>query len=62
MASERSEQLRRLVGDLRTAATMPRLTIVLSRGGEEEEAVLERFRMRTFLVTRTLSLWRSPAR
>jgi hypothetical protein len=46
MASERSEQLRRLVGDLRTAATMPRLTIVLSRGSEEEEAVLERFRRR----------------
>jgi hypothetical protein len=46
MASERSGRLQRLVGDLRTAATMPRLTIVLSRGGEEEEAVLERFRRR----------------
>jgi hypothetical protein len=46
MASERPGRLQRLVGDLRTAAKMPRLTIVLSRGGEEEEAVLERFRRR----------------
>jgi hypothetical protein len=38
--------LRGLLDDLRTAATMPRVEIVLSRGRPEEEAVLRRFRRR----------------
>jgi hypothetical protein len=35
-----------MLDDLRTAATMPRVQIVLSWGGEEEDAVLRRFRSR----------------
>jgi|tagenome__1003787_1003787.scaffolds.fasta_scaffold20907356_2 hypothetical protein len=50
MAAQRHEQdprvrrVRRLVGDLRTAATMPRVAIVLSRGAAEEEEILRSFR------------------
>jgi hypothetical protein len=38
--------LRGLLDDLRTAAAMPRVEIVLSRGRPEEEAALRRFRSR----------------
>jgi hypothetical protein len=41
-----SIRLRRLLGDLRTAATMERVTVVLSHGSEHEDAVLRRFRRR----------------
>jgi hypothetical protein len=46
MPGARSKRLRRLLDDLRTAATMPRVTVVLSRGGDREDAVLRRFRAR----------------
>jgi hypothetical protein len=46
MAGTRSERLRRVLSDLHTAATMPRVTAVLSHGSEEEDAVLRRCRRR----------------
>lgn len=46
MADGRPSRLRRVLDDLRTVATMPRVRIVLSRGGEDEDAVLRRFRTR----------------
>ena len=38
--------MRRILDDLRTAARMPRVDVVLSRGSEEDDAVLRRFRQR----------------
>lgn len=43
-AAHASDRLRRLRGDLRTAAAMPRIDVVASRGGAGEDAVLEAFR------------------
>jgi hypothetical protein len=46
MAAQRLSRLRSLWGDLRTAATMPRVDIVVSRGRSHEEACLRQFRQR----------------
>jgi hypothetical protein len=46
MPGTRATRLRRLLADLRTAATMPRVTVVLSHGSDYEDAVLRRFRRR----------------
>jgi hypothetical protein len=46
MAAAPPSRLRRAFDDLRTAATMPRARIVLSRGDPDEEEVLRRFRRR----------------
>jgi hypothetical protein len=41
-----ASRVRRVLDDLRTIATMPRVQIVLSHGAPEEDAVLRRFRRR----------------
>jgi hypothetical protein len=46
MADGRPSRLRRVLGDLRTVATMPRVQIVLSRGDPGDDEVLRRFRRR----------------
>jgi hypothetical protein len=46
MAGAPDSRVRRLMGDLHTIATMPRVRIVLSRGTPEEDEVLRRFRRR----------------
>jgi hypothetical protein len=46
MGNGRSSGIRRLLSDVRTAAQMPRVEIVLSRGREDEDAVLRWFRSR----------------
>jgi hypothetical protein len=45
-AAQRLSALRRLFDDLHTAAAMPRVEIVLSRGRAHEEETLRRFRQR----------------
>jgi hypothetical protein len=46
MADAAPGRLRRALEDLRTAATMPRVSIVLSYGSESEDEVYRRFRAR----------------
>jgi hypothetical protein len=46
MATQRLSGLRRLFSDLRTAAAMPHVDIVVSRGRTHEEACLREFRQR----------------
>jgi hypothetical protein len=46
MADLMPKRLRRVVDDLRTVATMPRVQIVLSRGAPDEDEVLRRFQRR----------------
>jgi|tagenome__1003787_1003787.scaffolds.fasta_scaffold20943885_2 hypothetical protein len=46
MAAPELTRLRRLLGDLRMAATMPRVEIVVSRGRRHEEECLRQFRQR----------------
>ncbi len=45
-APRRTDRLRRLLGDLGTAATMPRIAVVVSRGGDGEDELLAAFRRR----------------
>jgi hypothetical protein len=46
MAESAPGRLRRVLDDLRTIATMPRVQIVLSRGDPDDDEVLRRFRRR----------------
>jgi hypothetical protein len=46
MADDRPSRVRRAIDDMRTVATMPRVEIVLSRGREDEDDALRRFRAR----------------
>jgi hypothetical protein len=46
MPAPLGSRVRRVLDDLRTIATMPRVGIVLSHGGPEEDEVLRRFRRR----------------